>query len=91
MDINDVKGFQKPEWQVLKLLTHIKADPQFDPKSDMYCGFLNCSQDFFPEDWMQKAYLEFISKPMYYKCLLNLNDLDTDGIDADETVFILKN
>ncbi len=79
------------ESQVFNLLTSIKNDTQLDPKHEDYLGFVNCFEDGFINLYDEEAFIDLVTRPKYYACLMNMFNLTTEsGFDLDETIFKFK-
>lgn len=68
-------------------LINVKKDFQFDPNSPGYLGFLNCGEDITDDP----GFMIVVNNQEEFEPIMEGLGLDTEeGINAEETVFILK-
>jgi len=77
------------ETKVLNMLSDIRNDHQLDPHHDIFLGFVNIFHGFCSEH--NEALVDFVRRPKYYSCIVNMLGLEVVSVDIDETIFKLKN
>ena len=79
------------EYKVMDMLKFISLDSQLNKNDPDYLGYINCFEDGFLNPDNNEAFKDFVRRPKYYSSILRAFNLDTNGIDLEETIFIIKN
>lgn len=85
----------------LELIDRISNDPQLDPNSEEFLGFLNVGEGIWATQEMEEAWLHVCTHPFFFEGIIADVGLEIEGqkwrgitmrtgLNLDETVFVKK-
>ncbi len=77
----------------LKLIEQISNDPQLDPYSEEFLGFVNVGQGIWVTQEMEEAWQHVCDHPMFFQSIIEDIGLAIDEggrLNLHETVFVKK-